>query len=314
MRFETLRTLLAFSAINDLKLCQFDVKGAYLHGKLNKTIYMVQPPGYNDQSGQSCLLICSLYGLKQAGNVWNHELNRVLAKIGFTQLRSDYCCYIRRSDDNFTSLLVWVDDFISASTTNDLNDVTEHNLKSHFDIKSLGLPNLLLGMKVHVGHDIISLSQTHYIDSLLTKFGLADANPVATPMDPNVKLDKYDKSTKTELEGEEDSNNKISYGYAQLIGSLMYLAIATCLDIAFAVNKLAQYTSDPKPSLDSCQMRFPLSQVYPSSHTYLWRRRRHSNYRHQYLLRCRLGWRFIRPKVRQWLRYHHSRWRCFLEL
>jgi hypothetical protein len=32
MRFETLRTLLAYSAINDLKLRQFDVKGAYLHG------------------------------------------------------------------------------------------------------------------------------------------------------------------------------------------------------------------------------------------------------------------------------------------
>ena len=64
---------LAFSAANNLKLCQFDVKGAYLHGKLNETIYMVQPPGYNDQSGQSCLLIHSLYGLR------------------FTQPRSDYC-------------------------------------------------------------------------------------------------------------------------------------------------------------------------------------------------------------------------------
>lgn len=32
MRFETLRTLLAYSAVNNLKLRQFDVKGAYLHG------------------------------------------------------------------------------------------------------------------------------------------------------------------------------------------------------------------------------------------------------------------------------------------
>jgi hypothetical protein len=51
MRFETLRTLLAFSAVHNLKLRQFDVKSAYLHGRLHEIIYMAQPPGYNDGSG-----------------------------------------------------------------------------------------------------------------------------------------------------------------------------------------------------------------------------------------------------------------------
>ena len=32
MRFETLRTVLAYAAVNNLKLRQFNVKGAYLHG------------------------------------------------------------------------------------------------------------------------------------------------------------------------------------------------------------------------------------------------------------------------------------------
>src|SRR6266545_7352868 len=154
--------------------------------------------------------------------------------------------YIRCSNDDFTILLVWVDDFISISTTDNLNNVTEHDLKGHFDIKSLRLPNLLLEMKVHVGNKIISISQAHYIDSLLTKFGLTNMNPVVTPMDPNVKLNDYNKSSKTELEGEEDLNKKITHGYAQSIRSLMYLAITTRLDIAFAINKLAQYTSNPK--------------------------------------------------------------------
>jgi hypothetical protein len=64
-------------------------------------------------------------------------------------------------------------------------------------------------------------------------------------MDSNVKLDAYEEDAQHELEGEE--NSKITYGYAQLIGSLMYLALGTRPDIAFAVNKLAQYTSNPKP-------------------------------------------------------------------
>jgi hypothetical protein len=45
MQFETLRTLLAFSAVHNLKLRQFDVKSTYLHGRLNEIIYMAQPPG-----------------------------------------------------------------------------------------------------------------------------------------------------------------------------------------------------------------------------------------------------------------------------
>jgi len=139
---------------------------------------MNQAPGYNDNSGRVCLLIRSLYGLKQAGNVWNRELNRVLHEIRVIQLKSDYCCYIKRQDDNYSILVSWVDDFVSLSTTNDLNDVTERDLKIHFEIKALGQPNLLLGMKVSIQSNYISLSQSHYIDALLAKYGLTDANPV----------------------------------------------------------------------------------------------------------------------------------------
>ena len=51
MRFETMRTLLALSAINNWKIRQFDIKGAYLHGTLWETIYMWQPEGFDDNTG-----------------------------------------------------------------------------------------------------------------------------------------------------------------------------------------------------------------------------------------------------------------------
>ena len=35
----------------------------------------------------------------------------------------------------------------------------------------------------------MEISQAHYIETLLKKYGLQDANPVSTPMDPNIKLD-----------------------------------------------------------------------------------------------------------------------------
>ena len=58
----------------------------------------------------------------------------------------------------------------------------------------------------------------------------------------NTKLDAIEGKTS------EDSKDQllINHGYANLIGSLMYLAITTQPDIACSVNKFAQYTSAPK--------------------------------------------------------------------
>src|SRR6202522_4760283 len=64
MRFESLRTLIALGAINNWKIRQLDIKGAYLRGTLHEIIYMQQPDGFNDGSGCIFCLIRPLYGLK----------------------------------------------------------------------------------------------------------------------------------------------------------------------------------------------------------------------------------------------------------
>ena len=48
MRFKTLGTILAMSAIHDWELCQMDIKGAYLNGKIAEELYMKQPTGFKD--------------------------------------------------------------------------------------------------------------------------------------------------------------------------------------------------------------------------------------------------------------------------
>ena len=57
MRFETLRTLLAFAASKKWDIKQLDVKGAYLHGLLKESIFMDQPRGFDDESGHVSKLI-----------------------------------------------------------------------------------------------------------------------------------------------------------------------------------------------------------------------------------------------------------------
>ena len=116
-----------------------------------------------------------------------------------------------------------MDNFLSISDQGKLNDQIKTKLNKHFKVKSLGQPSIIIGVKVHQEDHLIEIFQTHYIDTLLKKYRLQDANLVSTPMDLNIKLDA--------LEGKasEDSKDQllINHSYANLIGSLMYLTITT---------------------------------------------------------------------------------------
>src|SRR5712671_232902 len=81
--FETIRALLAMVPGKKLKVRQLDVKGVYLNGKLTQPIYMEQLTGFDDGSGLVCLLIKSIYSLKQARHVWNIKFDDAMQCYGF---------------------------------------------------------------------------------------------------------------------------------------------------------------------------------------------------------------------------------------
>jgi len=75
VRYATIHTILAITALKDLKLRSVDISHAYLNGKLEEDIYMQQPKGFEVGGPEYvCKLRKSLYGLKQADRVWNKTL------------------------------------------------------------------------------------------------------------------------------------------------------------------------------------------------------------------------------------------------
>ncbi|KAE8237556.1 hypothetical protein A4X06_0g9194, partial [Tilletia controversa] len=87
-RMDTVRLVLTICAQHDLIVHQMDVVVAYLQGHLKDEIYMRLPPEYAERAGAVgnnlvLKLLRPLYGLKQAGKVWNDKLHSILMARGF---------------------------------------------------------------------------------------------------------------------------------------------------------------------------------------------------------------------------------------
>ncbi|KAF5374058.1 hypothetical protein D9757_010721 [Collybiopsis confluens] len=238
VRMETVRLLISIAARYKLRAHVVDVIGAYLNGKLDEEIYMTQPECYEDGTTRVCKLERSLYGLKQAGRVWNLTLDSSFKELGFTRLLSDQCVYIRRSQKGIVIVAVHVDDMSIFASSDELMTETEVQLESKFSINKLGPLRQLLGMEIRQTEDSIILTQTQYLTRILDRFGMTDCKPVATPMDTHIKLSRLP---------ENESHPDIKAVYQNIIGSLMYAAITTRPDISFAVQALSQFNTNPGP-------------------------------------------------------------------
>jgi hypothetical protein len=223
------------AATKRFKIQQMDVQGAYLNGTLKEMVYMQQLEGYADGTDRVCKLIKTLYGLKQSGQEWNRELDMKLKKYNFTQLWSNPCAYIRSSDQESEIITVWVDNFLLFTTTFKLMNQMKDDIRSEWEVTYLGEPTKIVGIEITRQGDVIKITQQKYIESILKREGMESANPVAMPMDPNIKLEPNPDSSK---------GNKSNL-YACLLGELQFLTNATRPDISYMVNRLAAYTANP---------------------------------------------------------------------
>ena len=240
VRMESVRTLIAMSVQYGLKLHQVDVTTAFLNGELEEEVYMRQPEGFVAPGREDlvCRLKKSIYGLKQSPRCWNTALDSHLKKMGFVQASSDPCIYRASSGkEPFLLLGVYVDDIVLATKTSARLEEVKKALAQKFDIKDMGKLHHFLGMKIIQDEATgkVWIGQPAYTESLLQRFGMEMAKPVATPVDTSTKLMKT-------LADDECFDQR---QYQSAIGSLLYLSVATRPDIAFAVSNAAKFSGNP---------------------------------------------------------------------
>ena len=115
-----IRTVLSIAAGRSWAIHQLDIKNAFMHRHLAKTVYMQQPSGFVDTANPTCVcrLNRSLYGLKQAPRAWFSRFTTYLLQLGFVASRSDSSLFILHRGTQLAYLLLYVDHIIlTASAT-----------------------------------------------------------------------------------------------------------------------------------------------------------------------------------------------------
>ncbi|XP_024178279.1 uncharacterized mitochondrial protein AtMg00810-like [Rosa chinensis] len=215
---------------------QLDVKNAFLHGILKEDVFMVQPPGFVDpsQPHHVCKLNKALYGLKQAPHAWFHRMSTFLLSVGFTQSIADPSLFIYRHGPHIIYFLLYVDDIVVTRSNDHLLQSFIQCLGRGFDIKDLGPLHYFLGLQVTRHQHGLHLNQLKYAHDILSKNDLLLSKPTSTPM-----------SAKSNLSSTAGSLLEHPTTFRELVGSLQYLTI-TRPDIAFAVNMVSQFMSQPR--------------------------------------------------------------------
>lgn len=232
VRNSTLKLLFALSVMLNLSIDHVDVSTAFLNGELTENIYMYQPEGFVYDNNKVCLLKKAIYGLKQASRVWNKKVESILLKAGYKQSKFESCVYIKCVDKCIMFVAVYVDDFLIFSNDENEKCNLKKLLSDNFKVKDLGKAKRCLGLNItnDCENGIVKIDQKHYIDELVSKFGLNESKSVTTPIEAGLKLDRADKCD-------------VSIPYQCLIGSLMFLAVNTRPDIAYAVSYLSQFNT-----------------------------------------------------------------------
>ncbi|CAI7873257.1 unnamed protein product [Closterium sp. NIES-54] len=233
--YVTARVLLAIAAALDLDLVQLDVKNAFLHGELDRDLYMEQPSYYEDGSPRVCKLVKSLYGLKQSPMLWYEALDGVLLGAGWKKSQVDEALYFKSdAEGEMCWLLVYVDDLLAASRSQSMLGELRDLLQSAFQLREISPVEKYLGLQLVRDRPTrrLWLHQGAYVDKVHRRF-FDGEQPLRVPRTP-LSSDPFSVQTFEDVGWQSRQEEE----YRQKVGSLQFAARTTRPDISFACSKL----------------------------------------------------------------------------
>ena len=155
--------------------------------------------------------------------------------IGFTASEADPGLFVHHGKQSDTYVLIHVDDILIAGQVDGVSMV-KSMLAKVFKVKDLGTATFYLGMDLVRNREerTLVLTQKRYVNDLMARYVPPGARPKSLPLDGTAPLRKAGVTLES-----------VNPSYAEIVGSLMYLAVCTRPDIAQAVGALARYMAKP---------------------------------------------------------------------
>ena len=111
---------------------------------------MKQPKGFFApvKEKKVCKLVKSLYGLKQSPKKWHEKFDNVMMSHDFKINECDKCVYVKDTEHGYFIVCLYVDDTLIVSSDDKMITSTKNMFNSRFDMKDIGLVDVILGIKI----------------------------------------------------------------------------------------------------------------------------------------------------------------------
>jgi hypothetical protein len=230
------RTLVALANRFDYEMLQYDAVNAFVHADLDEDIYMEMPTGYR-KPGVILKLRKALYGLRRSPLLWQQHFEKGLLSLGFRRVLGEDCCWLHGEIIFF----FYVDDCVLCYPKTLECKATEliESLQKLYHIEGGKPLHWFLGIEVIRDRATrrLWLSQSVYIDK--TRRLLADSSPNPRHKTP-MALEEL-------LPSDCETTPQLINLYQRKVGTIMYAAVMTRPDIAFAASRLARFNQNPGP-------------------------------------------------------------------
>jgi len=226
------RALIAIANRFDLELKQYDAVNAFVNAPLDEVVYMRLPPGRR-RSDKVLLLKKALYGLRKSPLLWQRHLTKSLTDFECEKIKQDPCILIQDG----ILVFFYVDDIVFAYRRSQEHAASQLIKRLESRYKLTGGEDLQWFTGIEIVRDRVNrtvwLSQAAYIDKIAALAGDC-SKPPDTPLSSDELL---------------PYNGQAEYAsinhFQRKIGSLLWAAINTRPDIAFAVSKLGRFSHNP---------------------------------------------------------------------
>ena len=225
---------MAITAKFDLETIQIDAVNAFVHCDLDEVVYMKLPPGFT-RPGRVLRLRKALYGLRRSPILWQKNLTSALRNLGFKEVPQEPCAMLNGS----IIVFFYVDDIVFCHCKRDKEKVegTITELHKKFHLNVIGELKWFLG--IHVLRDRrqrkIWLSQTAFIEKIANQYGIDTEGHI-----PDTPMNEYEL-----LPAATEVDQSSALCYQRKMGSILYVAITTRPNVAFAVSRLARFNQNP---------------------------------------------------------------------